>query len=56
MSDTYELMTQIRRLMDESGESPTGQIAMAILLLDERLREIERRLEQHEEMHLGDDA
>lgn len=40
--ETYELMQEVRKIMDEAGETVNGKLAMAILLLNDRLQAVEK--------------
>jgi hypothetical protein len=49
MAEIYKLFDELRRVMVDGGETPQGQMVLAILQLDERLREVEAWMERTKE-------
>ena len=42
-ADIYELIDELRKDMDAAGDTPLGRLLMGVLLIHERLEEIEAR-------------
>lgn len=46
MNVTFELFDELRKVMEQGGETPQGLTAMALVQLHERLSAIESTLEE----------
>lgn len=53
--ETYELIEQLRKDMNEAGDTPLGRVIMAVVMLNERMDKMEDRHQQEDWQDMGDD-
>ena len=53
--ETYELIEQLRKDMDEAGDTPLGRALMAVVMLTEKMAALEKRQQDDDWHAMGDD-
>lgn len=53
--ETYELIEQLRKDMNEAGDTPLGRALMAVVMLSERLDAMEKRHQEEDWQDMGSD-